>query len=99
MSSASALNTRRGARSTQHQARSTRSIAGLPATALLRNIDRWCPPPDTSQYADTRGRTMSKSSTVTMRERPVADVAGAQAGGLTIHGETLVVQTDQRIEL
>ena len=42
---------------------------------------------------------MSKSSTVTVRERPVEDVASATAGGLTIHGETLVVQTEERIEL
>ncbi len=42
---------------------------------------------------------MSKSSTVTVREQPVQDVATAKAGGLTIHGETFVVQTDQRIEL
>ena len=42
---------------------------------------------------------MSKSSTVTVREKPVEDVASAQAGALTIHGETIVVQTDQRIEL
>ena len=42
---------------------------------------------------------MSKSSTVTVRERPVQEVASAEAGGLTIHGETFVVQTDQRIEL
>jgi secondary thiamine-phosphate synthase enzyme len=42
---------------------------------------------------------MSKSSTVTVRERPVEDVASAKVGGLTIHGETIVVQTDQRLEL
>jgi secondary thiamine-phosphate synthase enzyme len=42
---------------------------------------------------------MSKSSTVTVRERPVEDVASATAGGLTIHGETFIVQTDQRVEL
>jgi secondary thiamine-phosphate synthase enzyme len=42
---------------------------------------------------------MSKSSTVTVRERPVEDVATATAGGLVIHGETFVVSTDQRIEL
>src|SRR5438874_13778450 len=42
---------------------------------------------------------MSKSSTVTVRARPVDDVATATAGGLTIHGETFVVETDQRIEL
>ena len=42
---------------------------------------------------------MVKSSTVTVREKPVENVASAQAGALTIHGETIVVQTDQRIEL
>ncbi|MGE3508950.1 MAG: secondary thiamine-phosphate synthase enzyme YjbQ [Vicinamibacterales bacterium] len=42
---------------------------------------------------------MSKSSTVTVRERPVESVASASVGGLTIHGETIVVSTDQRIEL
>jgi secondary thiamine-phosphate synthase enzyme len=42
---------------------------------------------------------MSKSSTVTVREKPVEEVASATAGGLTIHGETIVVETDQRIEL
>jgi secondary thiamine-phosphate synthase enzyme len=42
---------------------------------------------------------MSKSSTVTVRERPVDEVASATAGGLTIHGETIIVSTDQRIEL
>jgi secondary thiamine-phosphate synthase enzyme len=42
---------------------------------------------------------MSKSSTVTVRETPIAEVASATSAGLTIHGETFVVQTDQRIEL
>jgi secondary thiamine-phosphate synthase enzyme len=42
---------------------------------------------------------MSKSSTVTVRETPVQDVASANVGGLTIHGETFVVETDQRVEL
>jgi secondary thiamine-phosphate synthase enzyme len=42
---------------------------------------------------------MSKSSTVTVRERPVEEVASATAGGLTIHGETIIIQTDQRLEL
>ena len=42
---------------------------------------------------------MSKSSTVTVREKPVEDVATATVGGFTIHGETIVVETDQRIEL
>jgi secondary thiamine-phosphate synthase enzyme len=42
---------------------------------------------------------MSKSSTVTVRENPVEEVASANVAGLTIHGETIVVETDQRIEL
>jgi secondary thiamine-phosphate synthase enzyme len=42
---------------------------------------------------------MSKSSTITARERPVEDVASAAAGGLTVRGETIVVSTEQRIEL
>lgn len=42
---------------------------------------------------------MSKSSTVTVRETPVRNVSSATAGGLVIHGETLGVQTDERIEL
>ena len=36
---------------------------------------------------------------MTVRERPVEDIATAMVGGLTIHSETLVVQTDQRVEL
>ena len=42
---------------------------------------------------------MSKSSTVTVRETPVTEVASETAGGLTIHGETFVVGTDDRVEL
>ena len=42
---------------------------------------------------------MSKSSTVTVREKPVDEVTSATSGALAIHGETLVVQTNQRIEL
>ena len=42
---------------------------------------------------------MSKSSTVTVREKPVEDKASATVGGLTIHGETIVIQTDGRVEL
>jgi secondary thiamine-phosphate synthase enzyme len=42
---------------------------------------------------------MSKSSTVTVREKPMQGVATATAGGLTIHGETFVIDTDQRVEL
>ena len=42
---------------------------------------------------------MSKSSTVTVREKPVDEVTSATSGALAIHGETLVVQTNERIEL
>lgn len=42
---------------------------------------------------------MSKSSTVTVREKPVEEVASAKVGNLTIHGETFVVQTENRVEL
>ena len=42
---------------------------------------------------------MSKSSTVTVRETPVQEVVSSKACGLTIHGETIIVSTDQRIEL
>jgi secondary thiamine-phosphate synthase enzyme len=41
----------------------------------------------------------SKSSTVTVREKPMEGVATATAGGVTVHGETFVIDTDQRIEL
>ncbi len=36
---------------------------------------------------------------MTVRRRALDDVATATTGGLTIHGETLVVQTDRRVEL
>ena len=42
---------------------------------------------------------MSKSSTVTVRDTPVQPVASATVGGLTIHGETFVIETDQRVDL
>src|SRR4029078_10153836 len=42
---------------------------------------------------------MSKSSTVTVREKPVEGVATATVGGLTIHGEMLIVPTDQRVDV
>jgi secondary thiamine-phosphate synthase enzyme len=42
---------------------------------------------------------MSKSSTVTTRDTPIAEVARATGGTLTVHGETLTVETDERIEL
>ena len=42
---------------------------------------------------------MSKSSTVTVRETPVSEVSSATAGGLMIHGETLIISTDERIEV
>jgi secondary thiamine-phosphate synthase enzyme len=41
---------------------------------------------------------MSKSSTVTVRAQPVADLT-SQSGRLTVHGETLLVETAQRIEI
>src|SRR6478672_1317405 len=50
-------------------------------------------------HAQDEEGSMSKSSTVTVREKPVGDVASAKVGGVTIHGETIVIQTDQRIEL
>jgi secondary thiamine-phosphate synthase enzyme len=42
---------------------------------------------------------MSKSSTVTARATPVEQVSSATAGALVIHGETFVVDTDERIDL
>jgi secondary thiamine-phosphate synthase enzyme len=42
---------------------------------------------------------MSKSSTVTAREKPVERAASARAGGVTVHSETFVIDTDQRVEL
>ena len=41
---------------------------------------------------------MSKSSTVTLRDQPVADVTSV-SGALTVHGETLTVQTDSRVQV
>jgi secondary thiamine-phosphate synthase enzyme len=72
-------------------------VAGssLPAGGLLRNIDVI----EISGIPNNREDFMSKSSTVTVRETPVQEVASATAGGLTIHGETIIVSTDQRIEL
>lgn len=42
---------------------------------------------------------MSKSSTVTVREVPVSEESTVAAAGLTIHGETFVIETDQRVEV
>ncbi len=42
---------------------------------------------------------MSKSSAVTAREAPLEQVASASAGGLKLHGETISVQTRERIEV
>ena len=42
---------------------------------------------------------MSKSSTATVRDTPVQTVASASAGGLVIHGESLVIDTQERIQL
>jgi hypothetical protein len=47
---------------------------------------------------ETQEERMSKSSTVTVRETPIAEASTATAGGLTIHGETILVETDQRID-
>jgi secondary thiamine-phosphate synthase enzyme len=41
---------------------------------------------------------MSKSSTVTARAQPVADLTSA-SGPLTVHGETWTIPTDARIEV
>jgi secondary thiamine-phosphate synthase enzyme len=42
---------------------------------------------------------MSKSSTVTIRETPVAEVTTVSAGALKIHGETFVIETDERVDV
>jgi secondary thiamine-phosphate synthase enzyme len=42
---------------------------------------------------------MSKSSTVTVRETPVQEVSTATAGGLTIHGETFIIETNERVDV
>ena len=41
---------------------------------------------------------MSKRSTVTVRERPVAEVA-SMTGTFKVHGETFVVPTTSRIQI
>ena len=41
---------------------------------------------------------MSRRSTVTVRERPVADVITA-AGTFKVHGETIAQETNARIEI
>ena len=42
---------------------------------------------------------MSKSSTVTIRETPVPNVASVSHGGLVMHGETFAIETRDRIEI
>jgi len=42
---------------------------------------------------------MSRSSTVTVRERPVDHRATATVGGVLVHSETMTVPTDHRVEL
>ena len=42
---------------------------------------------------------MSKSSTATIRNTPVDNVASVTAGGLVIHGENFTIDTHDRIEL
>ena len=41
---------------------------------------------------------MSKSSTVTLRDQPVADVTSV-SGALKVHGETFTVETEERIHV
>ena len=42
---------------------------------------------------------MSKNSTVTVRETPISQVTSATAGDFMIHGEIVVISTDERIEV
>jgi len=42
---------------------------------------------------------MSKSSTITSRETPIAEVTQATSGSLKIASQTLTIETDERIEL
>jgi len=42
---------------------------------------------------------MSKSSTVTSRETPIAEVTQVTSGSLKIASQTLTIETDERIEL
>ena len=42
---------------------------------------------------------MSKGSTVTTRDKPVEHAATATSGAVTVHSETIVIDTDQRVEL
>jgi len=42
---------------------------------------------------------MSKSSIVTVRERPVDRITAAKTGGVALHGEVFIVQTERRVEL
>ena len=41
---------------------------------------------------------MSRRSTVTVREQPVADVT-SRTGALRVHSETLTIQTEERLQL
>src|SRR5690606_11862096 len=42
---------------------------------------------------------MSRNSTITRRGTPVPPAASASAGGLEIHAESFVIDTDERVEL
>jgi secondary thiamine-phosphate synthase enzyme len=42
---------------------------------------------------------VSKSSTLTVRANPVEAMASATVGGLAVHAEVFVVQTDERVEV
>ena len=46
-----------------------------------------------------RKELVSKTSTVTVRETPIETTAGVQSGGIAIYGETIVISTDQRVDL
>ena len=42
---------------------------------------------------------MNKNSIATVRERPVDPITAAKTGGVAIHGEVFIVQTERRVEL
>jgi secondary thiamine-phosphate synthase enzyme len=42
---------------------------------------------------------MTVSSTLTVRDRPVANVAATSVGGVMVHSETRIVQTNRRVEI
>lgn len=42
---------------------------------------------------------MSRSSTATVRETPISEVSNVTAGGFTVRGETLTVDTSERVQI